>query len=115
MEKAEGTESDALRVEVTYAGPGRDQQALVEVHLKPGATVREAIEASGVLTRFPEIDLSANKVGVFGRIAPLDTVLRAGDRVEVYRPLVADPKEVRRLRAAEGKKMKRGAGGAEGD
>jgi hypothetical protein len=108
-----GKVEQTIRVEVAYAL--RDQQALLEVHLKPGATVREAIDASGILRRFPQIDLERDKVGVFGKLKPLDAPLRPGDRVEIYRPLLADPKEVRRLRAAEGKKMKRGAGAGEGE
>ena len=98
-----------VRVEVAYARP--DQQALLEVQVASGATVREAIEASGMLGRFPEIDLEKNKVGVFGKLTPLDAPLKPDDRVEIYRPLIGDPKEIRKLRAAEGKKMKRGAGG----
>jgi hypothetical protein len=100
-----------LKLEVAYARA--DQQVLTEVQVAPGATVREAIEASGILGRFPEIDLEKNKVGVYGKLTPLDAAVRAGDRVEIYRPLIGDPKEIRKLRAAEGKKMKRGAGGAE--
>ena len=106
-----GKDERTIRVEVAYAL--RDQEALLEVHVKPGSTVREVIEASGILKRFPQIDLDRDKVGVFGKLKPLDAPLRPGDRVEIYRPLVADPKEVRRLRAAEGKKMKRGAGAAD--
>jgi hypothetical protein len=102
--------SDTIRVEVAYARP--DQEVLIEVHVAAGSTLQQAIEASGVLARFPEIDLSRAKVGVFGKITAPDGPLRAGDRVEIYRPLIADPKEVRRLRAAEGKTMKRGAGTA---
>ena len=109
-----GKDAGQVKVEVAYARP--DQQALVEVRVGSGATVRDAIEASGVLARFPEINLEKGKVGVFGKLTPLDAPLREGDRVEIYRPLVGDPKEIRKLRAAEGKKMKRGAGGAtEGD
>jgi hypothetical protein len=62
------------------------------------------------LAKFPEIDLAVNKVGVFGKLTKLDTELRHLDRVEIYRPLIADPKEVRRQRAAEGKVMKKGGG-----
>jgi hypothetical protein len=110
MEKA----TETIKVEVAYAL--RDQQALHEVHVPPGASVRQAIEISGILGRFPEIDLEKNRVGIFGKLTALDTPLRPGDRVEIYRPLIADPKEVRKLRAAEGKKMKRGAGSVgEGD
>lgn len=102
----EGVES--IKVEVAYARP--DQQVLLEVKLRPGATLEQAIRESGILRRFPEIDLANSKVGVFGKLMPLTARLRAGDRVEIYRPLIADPKEVRRLRAAEGRRMKRGGG-----
>ncbi len=104
-------DSDTLSVEVAYALP--DQQTLLSIQVPQGATVQDAIEQSGILSSHPEIDLANNKVGVFGRIAKLDAALREGDRVEIYRPLIADPKEVRRLRAAQGKKMKKGGGDAE--
>jgi len=76
----------------------------------PDTTLAEVIRASGILERFPEIDLDKNKVGVFGKLGKLSDTLHAGDRVEIYRPLIADPKEVRKRRAAEGKVMKKGAG-----
>jgi len=99
-------EAETIDMEVAYATP--EEQAIVPVKLAAGATVGEAIEASGILRRFPEIELAATKVGIFGRVVTLDQVLRARDRVEIYRPLIADPKEVRRKRAAEGKDMKKG-------
>jgi len=99
-------ETETIDVEVAYATP--EEQAIVPVKLAAGATVGEAIEASGILRRFPEIDLATTKVGIFGRAVTLDQALRARDRVEIYRPLIADPKEVRRKRAAEGKEMKKG-------
>ncbi len=102
------TAHETLTVEVAYALP--DQQTLLRVQVRNGATVREAIEQSGVLVTHPEIDLASNRVGVFGKLAKLDATLREGDRVEIYRPLLADPKEVRKLRAAQGKKTKRGGG-----
>lgn len=101
---------ERISVEVAYARP--DQQVILAVQAPPGATLRQAIDLSGVLRRFPEIDLALNKVGVFGRLAKLDTPLRAGDRVEIYRALIADPKEVRKQRAAAGKRMKKGGGDA---
>ena len=73
-------------------------------------TVRDAVERSGLLVKFSEIDLTKNKLGVFAKLVKPDTVLRDRDRVEIYRPLIADPKEVRKQRAAEGKVMKKGAG-----
>ncbi len=84
-------------IEVAYAKPGR--QLIIEVPAAPGMTVQQAIEASGILQQFPEIDLAVNKVGIFGKSAQLDAELVVGDRVEIYRPLVADPKEARRQRA----------------
>lgn len=100
--------ADSIAVEVAYALP--DEQVIIPVKIEAGATVEQAIARSGVLSRFPEIDLAVNKVGVFGKLGRLDAVLRDGDRVEIYRPLLADPKEIRKQRAAEGKKMKRGGG-----
>lgn len=102
--------ADEIRVEVAYARP--DQQFLVPVRLPASSTVEEAIRHSGVLQRFPEIDLTRNKVGVWSKLTKLDAPLRDGDRVEIYRPLIADPKEVRRKRAEEGKVMKKGGGEA---
>lgn len=90
----------ALAVEVVYALPGRAVLARVEV--PAGATLREAIGRSGLLEQFPEIDLARNRVGVFGRLRALDQPVAPGDRVEIYRPLAADPKERRRRRARKG-------------
>jgi len=100
--------SDLIRVEVVYALPTK--QELLAVKVTPGTTVRQAIEASGILEKYPEIDLARNKLGVFAKLTKPDAVLRDRDRVEIYRPLIADPKEVRKQRAAEGKVMKKGAG-----
>ncbi len=100
--------NEMLSVEVAYALVS--QQTLLSIQVTPGTTVREAIEQSGILDSHPEIDLSSNKVGVFGKLAKLDAKLREGDRVEIYRPLLADPKEVRKRRAAQGKKKKEGGG-----
>lgn len=102
---------EGIQVEVAYARP--DAQALLSVTGDPGMMVREAIERSGVLKRFPEIDLAINKVGVFGKLAKLDQPLVSGDRVEIYRPLIADPTAQRKKRAAAGKAMRKG-GGEEG-
>lgn len=87
-----------ISVEVAYALP--DQQWVRELRLTIGVTAREAIDISGVLIHFPEIDLSHQLVGIFGTIVPLEHELKEGDRVEVYRPLMVDPKSARRLRAA---------------
>ena len=78
--------------------------------MQAGTTAENAIYASGITRKFPEIDLAVNKIGIFGKAAKLDTVLRHLDRVEIYRPLIADPKEVRKQRAADGKIMKKGGG-----
>ena len=99
---------ETVTVDIVYAL--RDAQALVTLKLPAGATVRDAVEASGLLGKFPEIDLAKNKLGVFAKLVKPDTALRDRDRVEIYRPLIADPKEVRKQRAAEGKVMKKGAG-----
>ena len=99
---------EKIMVEVVYAT--KEKQLLLEVNVNKNATVEEAIRKSGILGEFPEIDLSVNKVGVFSKLSKLDKVLRNKDRVEIYRKLIADPKEVRKQRAAEGKRMKKGGG-----
>jgi len=99
-----------INVEVIYALP--EQQPLLRVQLAEGATVEDAIRQSGVLDAFPDIDLARNKVGIFSKLVKLDETLRDKDRVEIYRPLIADPKEVRRKRAEEGKVTKKGGGDA---
>ncbi|MEW8337331.1 MAG: RnfH family protein [Candidatus Thiodiazotropha sp.] len=88
-----------------------DEQALLTVESAEPLTAKQAIEASGILERFPEIDLKTNKIGIFGKATKLDALLSEGDRVEIYRPLIADPKEARKKRAAEGKSMRKGGGG----
>lgn len=100
--------AETIQVDVVYAQP--ESQEVVKLALSPGSTVAQAIEASGLLTRHPEIDLTKNKLGVYAKLVKPDTALRDRDRVEIYRPLIADPKEVRKQRAAEGKAMKKGAG-----
>jgi putative ubiquitin-RnfH superfamily antitoxin RatB of RatAB toxin-antitoxin module len=86
-----------MRVVVAYS-PAPRQVDLAELALPEGATVRDAIAASGLLARHPAIDMAAQKVGVWGKVRALDAPLRDGDRVEVYRPLKVDPKEARRQR-----------------
>jgi hypothetical protein len=98
---------EPIDVEVAYARP--DEQVILALKVPAGATIEEAIRRSSLLERFPEIDLASNKVGVFGKVGKLDQALAQGDRVEIYRPLIADPKEARKQRAAEGKAMKKGA------
>ncbi len=91
-----------MNIEVCYALP--DKQIIVPIKLGAGATVAMAIATSNILLKFPQIDLARNRVGIFGKLAKLDSVLREGDRVEIYRPLIADPKDARRKRAAENNK-----------
>jgi len=102
---------EKINVELAYAKP--EEQVLLTLEVENGTTVDELIKLSGILDQFPEIDLgNTNKIGIFGKITKGVTKLREKDRVEIYRPLIADPKEVRRRRAAEGKKMKKGGGDA---
>jgi putative ubiquitin-RnfH superfamily antitoxin RatB of RatAB toxin-antitoxin module len=89
-----------LKVEVVYATPERQMSYMLE--LEEGATVGDAVARSGALAEFPEIDLTRNRVGIYGRLVTLGARLGDGDRVEILRPLVADPKEARRRRAARG-------------
>jgi hypothetical protein len=90
----------ALTVEVTYALA--QEQAVVQLKVEPGVTLRQAIERSGLLERYPGINLAAVRVGVFGKLRELDEPVSAGERIEIYRPLIADPRE-RRRRAAKKK------------
>ena len=100
--------SATLRVEVAYARP--DEQVVIPVEAPEGATVEQVIVLSRIQERFPDINPQTAKVGVFGKLTKLSAVVRAGDRVEIYRPLLADPKAVRKQRAAEGKRMRKGGG-----
>jgi len=99
---------DLIKVEVAYALP--EEQIILGFEVAEGSTIEQAITISGILEKYPDIDLSRQKVGIFGKLKKMDQVLRAGDRVEIYRPLIADPKEVRKQRAAQGKRMKKGGG-----
>jgi putative ubiquitin-RnfH superfamily antitoxin RatB of RatAB toxin-antitoxin module len=91
-----------LSVEVCYARP--DEETLIALTLPAGATLRDAIEVSGVLARHPEIDLAKQKVGVYGKIRPLEAALADGDRVEIYRPLIVDPKAARQRRVEKSRR-----------
>ncbi len=91
-------------VEVVYAID--DRQSLISLEVKEGTSVKEAIELSGILETYKQIDLSKDRLGIFSKFATLDTVLREKDRVEIYRPLIADPKKVRKERAAQAKSMR---------
>jgi len=102
--------SDNINIEVVYALP--DQQTLLTLVVPVGTTVEEAVLASAIMDKHPEIDLATNKMGIFGKLTKATAELRDHDRIEIYRPLLADPKEVRRRRAEEGKVMKKGGGEA---
>lgn len=99
---------ELIAVEVAYALPQRQQLKTLQV--APGTTAYEAVEQSGIVQQFPEIDLETAKMGIFGQSLgskglkpPKEQVLQAGDRVEIYRPLLVDPKEVRKRRAEKAK------------
>lgn len=99
---------ETINVEVAYALP--EKQIIRAVNVDAGTTIGAAIVLSGIMMDFPELELEEAKVGIFGKAAAMTMVLSDGDRVEIYRPLIADPKEVRWKRAAEGKVMKKGGG-----
>lgn len=105
--------AELIDVEIAYARP--DTQLILKLRVPEGTTLEQAVRESGILERFPDIDLARNQVGIFGKLNKTDTVLRNGDRVEIYRQLIADPKEVRKQRAAEGKRMKKGGGDVEAE
>ena len=86
-----------IRVEVAYATPRK--QRLIALDIPAGSTAAQAIEESGIRDEFPDMVVDSSSVGIFSRRISLDHELRAGDRVEIYRPLIADPKEIRRQRA----------------
>jgi putative ubiquitin-RnfH superfamily antitoxin RatB of RatAB toxin-antitoxin module len=94
-----------MLVEIAYARP--DDQLIIPLETEQPLTAEEAIRRSGILQRFPEIDLQVNKIGIFGRLVALDQPLQAGDRVEIYRKLIADPKQARRRRAQSGQHKKK--------
>lgn len=98
--------ADSINVEVAYATP--EKQVIRAVNVDTGTTLGAAIVQSGIMLDFPDLELEDAKVGIFGKAASMTTPLSEGDRVEIYRPLIADPKEIRRQRAAEGKQMKKG-------
>ncbi len=95
-----------IAVEVVYALA--EEQALLTVNVPEGTSVKDVILQSNIIEQFPEIDLDTVKVGLFGKMTKMDQAVRERDRIEIYRPLIADPKEVRKRRAAEGKKLKKG-------
>lgn len=93
--------ADSAKVEVVYALPLK--QHVVPLRVEPGMTLAMAIAQSGILNRCPELELDKLKVGIFSRLVPLDTPLQGGERIEIYRPLTADPREMRRKRADKAK------------
>ena len=97
-----------IKIEVVYALP--HEQTLLKLDVPQASTIADAVKLSVLLEKYPEIDLAKSKFGLYGKLSKADTVLREKDRIEIYRPLLADPKEVRRKRAEEGKVMKKGGG-----
>ncbi len=92
---------NSLSIEITYALP--EKQTLLSISVPPETTVEQAIKQSGILNMHSDIDLSKNKVGIWYKTCKLDTTLQKGDRIEIYRPLIADPKEIRKRRAQKAK------------
>jgi putative ubiquitin-RnfH superfamily antitoxin RatB of RatAB toxin-antitoxin module len=104
--------AERISIEVAYARP--EEQVILKLDVAPETSIQQAIEQSGMLERFPEIDVGTLKAGIFGKLKKLTQTLQQGDRVEIYRPLIADPKQVRKERAAAGKRMKKGGGTLDG-
>ncbi len=100
------SEEDWIEVEVAYALP--QKQAIIPLQVKAGTTALEAARLSGVTDKFEGIDLDNAKLGIFGKLVSPQQVLNEGERVEIYRPLIADPKEVRKARAARAKAKRAG-------
>lgn len=92
---------NTIAIEITYALP--DKQTLLSLSVQVETSVQEAIEQSGILQLHNDIDLTINRVGIWYKTTKLTTLLKAGDRIEIYRPLIADPKEVRKRRAEKAK------------
>lgn len=91
-----------LRIEVAYARP--EKQYIIPLLVSADTRVEQAIELSGILESCQDIDLNVNRVGIFSRMVKLTDTVTEGDRIEIYRPLLADPKEIRRRRAERSKK-----------
>jgi len=87
---------ELIAIEVAYAQP--DKQVVIPLGVAAGSTVAQAIQASGILAQFPEIDLGQQKVGICGQVCSLDKTVNAGNRVEIYRPLLQNPMDARRGR-----------------
>jgi len=103
--------SNTMRIEVAYATP--EKQKIIECEVEQGTSTADVIKQSKIIQYFPEIDLENCDLGVFGKVIASNYELIDGDRIEIYRPLLADPKEVRRQRAKQGLKMKKGGGKAD--
>ncbi len=89
--------AESAEIQIVYALP--EQQTVISLTVEPGLTVEQSIRQSGILTTHPEIDLTHNKVGIFSEVCALERPVQAGDRIEIYRELLIDPMEARRLRA----------------
>ena len=100
--QATQTQSEIIHIEVVYGLPHK--QKLLSLPVTQGTTVEQAIIESGILALFPEINLSKNKVGIWNKVVKLSNILQDQDRIEIYRPLIADPKEVRKRRAEKAKR-----------
>jgi putative ubiquitin-RnfH superfamily antitoxin RatB of RatAB toxin-antitoxin module len=98
------SDEQTIHVEVAYALP--EKQAIVPLDVPQGTTALQAAELSGIADRFGGVSLEGVKLGIFGKAVPSTQVLAAGERVEIYRPLLIDPKELRKARAAEAKERK---------
>lgn len=94
-----------IDIEIVYSST--DSQIILSLKVENNTTIAQAIELSKIIERFPEINFEFNRVGIFGKLTKLATVLRNKDRVEIYRPLLNDPKEIRRRKAAQLKKLKK--------
>lgn len=103
------SDEQPLQVEVAYALP--EKQAIIPLQVLPGTTALQAAQRSGIAERFPGLDLESARLGIFGKVVAADQVLAEGDRVEIYRPLKADPKEVRKARAARVRERRQDAEG----
>ncbi len=97
-------DEQTIQVEVAFALPER--QAIIPLQVLPGTTALQAAQRSGIAERFAGLDLDNARLGIFGKSVAADQVLQEGDRVEIYRPLKADPKEVRKARAARVKERR---------
>lgn len=103
---------NTIQIEIAYATPER--QVILVIQADEGSSPREVVMKSDIDQYFPEIDKQNCDIGIFGKVIRPDQVLESGDRIEIYRPLLADPKEVRKRRAAQGLRMKKGGGKEEG-